>query len=205
MNTPDTPNGRGTSPGGRDNPTMTAHTPTDPAGPPVRRWRGLARTGAAGLVLAAATAALLPLARADDDERGERGERAGRTTRAAQMPPAYKSECAACHVAYPPGLLPAASWQRLMADLPHHFGSDASLDEATTKQLAGWLTANAAAGVEAPPQDRITRTRWFQREHREVPARLWTSPAVGSPSRCQACHTSAADGVFNEHDVRLPR
>ena len=35
---------------------------------------------------------------------------------------AYTQECAACHLAYPPGLLPAASWQRLMGGLGKHFG-----------------------------------------------------------------------------------
>ena len=44
--------------------------------------------------------------------------------------PAYVQECGSCHVAFAPGLLPAASWQRLMADLGRHFGSDASLDAA---------------------------------------------------------------------------
>jgi hypothetical protein len=29
-------------------------------------------------------------------------------------------------------MLPAASWQRLMGNLPRHFGTDASLDAATT-------------------------------------------------------------------------
>ena len=28
------------------------------------------------------------------------------------MPAAYRQECASCHTAYPPGMLPAASWQR---------------------------------------------------------------------------------------------
>ena len=40
----------------------------------------------------------------------------------------YRDECGSCHVAYPPGLLPAVSWQRLMSDLPRHYGTDASLD-----------------------------------------------------------------------------
>jgi hypothetical protein len=127
---------------------------------------------------------------------------------AVPMLPAYKQECAACHVAYPPGLLPAPSWQRLLAHLPQHFGSDASLDPATVKQLSEWLTANAApAGraVEAPPQDRITRSTWFVREHREVPAQAWQRPSIRSAANCAACHTQANEGVFDEHDVRIPR
>lgn len=131
----------------------------------------------------------------------------GRSPRTA--PPAlYTQECASCHVAYPPGLLPAASWQRLMANLPRHFGTDASLDPAGLKELAGWLAGNAGSGRrarEAPPGDRITRSAWFVREHDEVPARTWKLPAVKSPSNCSACHTRADQGDFDEHDVRIPR
>jgi signal transduction histidine kinase len=32
--------------------------------------------------------------------------------------PKYQQECAACHIAYPAGMLPAASWKRLMNNLP---------------------------------------------------------------------------------------
>jgi hypothetical protein len=30
-------------------------------------------------------------------------------------PKAYAQECTACHIAYPPGMLPKQSWQRIMA------------------------------------------------------------------------------------------
>ena len=124
------------------------------------------------------------------------------------LPPAYRQECAACHVPYAPGLLPAQSWQRLMSNLPRHFGTDASLDPATLKQLSAWLSANAAeAGRRAaPPQeDRITRSDWFVREHREIPRAVWTRPSARSASNCAACHGGASEGVFDEHDVRIPR
>ncbi len=122
-------------------------------------------------------------------------------------PAAYLQECGACHVPFPARALPAASWQRLMADLPHHFGTDASLDAATTRALADWLQANAGTGHRAavPPQDRLTRSAWFEREHDEVPAALWRSAAVGKPSNCAACHTRAAEGRFGEREIRLPR
>ena len=54
----------------------------------------------------------------------------------AVVPEAYATECGACHLAYPPALLPARSWQRLMAGLDTHFGSDASLDAATAQPLS---------------------------------------------------------------------
>ena len=132
------------------------------------------------------------------------GERAQRVP----LLPLYKQECAACHVAYPPGMLPAPSWQRLMNNLPRHFGTDASLDADALKQLSAWLDAHAGSGRrvrEAPPEDRITRSSWFVREHDEIPAATWKKAAVKSASNCIACHTRADQGDFNEHDVRIPR
>jgi mono/diheme cytochrome c family protein len=123
--------------------------------------------------------------------------------------PQYQQECGACHVAYPPGLLPAPSWQRLMHGLPKHFGTDASLDATTTGQIAGWLTANAGPSrrgrEEEPPQDRITRSAWFEHEHGRIAASTWKLPQVASAANCAACHTNANQGAFNEHDVRIPR
>ena len=125
--------------------------------------------------------------------------------------PRYQQECAACHLAYPPGLLPAASWQRLMGNLSQHFGTDASLDAATVKELAQWLQTHAAdprrskAGAAAPPEDRITRSAWFLREHREVTPATWARPAIKSAANCAACHTQADQGDFDERHVRIPR
>jgi mono/diheme cytochrome c family protein len=124
--------------------------------------------------------------------------------------PRYEQECAACHIAYPPGLLPAVSWQRLMNSLDQHYGSDATLDAAGVQEIAGWLDRHAGTYKrvnEAPPENRITRSAWFLRKHRadEVPPELWRHPAVKSAANCAACHTNAAQGRFNERDIRLPR
>ena len=34
--------------------------------------------------------------------------------------PAYKNECASCHMAYPPAMLSKPSWQRIMGSLDKH-------------------------------------------------------------------------------------
>lgn len=125
--------------------------------------------------------------------------------------PAYAQECSACHVAYPPGLLPAASWARIMGGLDKHFGTDASLDDArATRDIAQWLRANAGTYrrvTEEPPQDRISQSAWFLRKHREgeVPPGVWKRASVGSPANCGACHPGAAQGRFSEHEVRIPK
>jgi hypothetical protein len=130
--------------------------------------------------------------------------------RASRVPPLpeYTQECASCHLAFPPGLLPAASWRRVIDNLPRHYGGDASLDPALTRKLSAWLEASAGAGKRAreqPPEDRITRAAWFVREHDEVSAATWKLPAVKSPANCHACHTQAEQGDFSERHIRTPR
>ncbi len=122
----------------------------------------------------------------------------------------YKQECSACHVAYPAGMLPAASWKRLMGGLSKHYGTDASLDEKSVAEISGWLNTHAGTYKrvsEEPPQDRITKSAWFLRKHneREVSPAIWKRASVGSASNCIACHTNAAQGSFSERDIKIPK
>lgn len=138
------------------------------------------------------------------------GAAQAQTAGSAQAAAKYRQECAACHIAYPPGMMPAASWQKLMAGLTKHYGADASLDEATVRELSTWLGANAGTYrrvSEEPPQNRITQTAWFLRKHRdgEVPADVWKRASVRSASNCMACHAGADKGIFNEDSVRIPK
>jgi hypothetical protein len=129
----------------------------------------------------------------------------------------YRQECGDCHFAYQPGLLPAASWQKLMDNLADHFGENAELDANTAVLVRRYLEAGAADQVYtgrsrsianslrgAVPL-RITETLYFRRRHEEIPPRAaLQNPEVGSFSRCEACHTRAAEGIYNEHTVRIP-
>ena len=98
-----------------------------------------------------------------------------------------------------------------MAGLPRHFGTDASLDPAAAQAIGAWLAQHAGSARKvqrepaAPPEDRISRSAWFQREHREVSASTWALPAVKSAANCGACHTRADQGDFSERHLRLPR
>jgi mono/diheme cytochrome c family protein len=124
--------------------------------------------------------------------------------------PIYKQECAACHIAYPAGMLPAGSWTRLMGGLNKHYGTDASLDEKSLAEISGWLDEHAGTYKrvsEMPPEDRITKSAWFIRKHneREVPLAVWKRASVGSASNCIACHSNAAQGSFSERDIKIPK
>ena len=154
-----------------------------------------------GLISSAVLGGALLLAQgavADDDEEIFRVDN-----------PTLRAECGSCHVAYPPQLLPASSWRAIMADLEHHFGSDASLDDATAAEIDAFLQQNAGRERRAnngEPILRITGLGWFKHEHEEeLPASIWDHPEVKSPANCEACHTRAADGDYSERSLRVPR
>jgi hypothetical protein len=120
----------------------------------------------------------------------------------------WKAECGVCHVAYPPQLLPVSSWRAIMTGLDKHFGTDASLDARSVAEIGTFLDTHAGRGRRAmaeKPVLRITETRWFLREHDEVPAAAWRHLKVKSAANCAACHAGAETGDYAERNLRLPR
>ena len=168
------------------------------------------------------TATVLAVGSPDEHEYGWRGPHDYRYARPREdvvpvQSAAYQEECGSCHFAYQAGLLPVASWQRLMDGLADHFGENAELDKETAGQLRAYLVANAADRVSTGRSPgianslrgsaplRITETTYFRRHHHEIPARIVKdNPEIGSFSRCDACHTGAVQGNYDEHGVRIP-
>ena len=125
----------------------------------------------------------------------------------------YQEECSACHLAYPPALLPARSWQLIMTTLDDHFGEDASLDAETSKAISNYLVKHAAGWnskllrkiSDSDTPTRITELPYFVRKHDEIPKRLVAdNPEVGSFSNCDSCHRDAARGDIDEDTVDIP-
>ena len=126
----------------------------------------------------------------------------------------WKAECASCHMAYHPGLLPARSWRKMMGSLDKHFGQDASLEPIPQKEITNFLVKYSADQgsdkyVKSVPAAstplRITETTWFKREHDEIRAAVWKRKKIGSASNCMACHKGAEQGDFSEDKVAIPR
>lgn len=156
--------------------------------------------------------ALVPLASLahddDDDDEDEGEERRAQPLRPDRTSPewkAYQAECGSCHLAFPPRLLPAASWQKLLGSLEDHFGQNAEVDAATRAKLAAFLSGQAgpARGGAAPL--RITETGWWRHEHDEISPAVYKRKAVASRANCGACHARADQGDFGEHGVKIPR
>lgn len=155
-----------------------------------------------------------------DDDSGYRSGDGGRTALAGADPAAvvmYREECGACHVAYPPGLLPSASWRAIMNGLDDHFGENAELPADMTARLAGFLGDNASdrgdrlknarllRDVKTQAPLRITELPYFKQEHDEIPRRMVEdNPDVTSFSNCDACHQDAARGRFDEDTASIP-
>ena len=118
-----------------------------------------------------------------------------------------KTECSACHMAFPPGFLPQRSWEALMGNLKDHFGEDASLSPEDAAAIKDYLMANAAdasgkargfaRGIPADQTPlRITELPRFLGEHGRFSAA--TLKKVGSLSNCVACHQGAEKGYFED-------
>lgn len=142
------------------------------------------------------------------DEHKYQGEDRGKPVMPAQANATWQKECGGCHMAFPPGLLPAESWRKTMTGLNQHFGTDASLTPAETAEITAFLVKHASNRWRASTTPlRITESAWFKSKHdsREVPAAVWKRPSVKSPSNCLACHSGADQGDFEESRVRIPK
>ena len=130
--------------------------------------------------------------------------------------PTYGDECAACHMAYPPSLLPADSWSGLMQTLSDHFGEDASLDAATTAELTAWLRANAAESADTKPAHvfartarqapfTLTETPFWRETHAGIDKALFRRAPIYSAANCAACHQDAESGRFYPLNITIPK
>ncbi len=157
----------------------------------------------------------------EEHEKGERHEQGGSSFTkigSTKTNALYKEECGACHMAYPAGLLPEKSWNKIMANLDKHFDENAELDAKTGRSIRGYLARYALGSKNSRktkkmlrnfPKNkvplRITELPYFIRKHDEIPSRMVkNNPKVGSFSQCQACHGGAELGNFNEHQVKIP-
>lgn len=118
----------------------------------------------------------------------------------------WLDECGSCHVAYPPSMLTADNWRRMMDGLDKHFGANASLDAASAAKIAAFLERNASTRGERNASNtlRITDTRWFAHKHDEVSPATWRDPKVKSAANCVACHTDTDSGLYKERNIVMP-
>lgn len=131
--------------------------------------------------------------------------------------PIHIKECGGCHLAYQPDLLPAGSWDRILAGLEDHFGETVDLDPESGKNILEYLKTNSAEhskteqavkimrslGNSTPI--RITEVPYIQAKHRRIGQDVLTRESIGSLSNCSACHVTAEKGIYEDDYVRIPQ
>ena len=130
----------------------------------------------------------------------------------------YKKECGSCHMAYPADLLPARSWQKIMATLDKHFGDNAEFSANEHQPVLAYLNANSMENSKSrrakkmlnsiPATSiplRIIEVPYIVHEHEKLPAKvLENNPKLSSLSQCDKCHQKAQKGSFDEDDIVIP-
>lgn len=129
----------------------------------------------------------------------------------------YEEECGSCHNAFSPTLLPAKSWETVMAGLDDHFGDDASLPEETSKEIMEYLAASSAelafsepskkilGSLEGATPLRITDSSYWREKHSGIKNEVYSRKSVASKTNCVACHPGALFGSFEDRDISIPR
>lgn len=132
-----------------------------------------------------------------------------------RLDPGYASECGDCHIPYNPSLMSSDRWRLLMDRLDNHFGEDASLDDATRRQLTEWLTAHAAETVDTKPAHvlaradpanpiSLTSTPFWKKAHAAIPDAVFRRKPIFARSNCAACHGDAETGMFYPANIKIP-
>ena len=154
----------------------------------------------------------------DDDHERKSQQSSKRVAASGMQNDIYQKECGSCHFAYPPGLLPQRSWQKIMDTLHDHFGDNAELSPDTHQTIHKFLVANSAEQSamqhskkfikslnSADVPLRITQLPYFKHEHREIPNRMvGDNPKVKGLSQCDRCHQDANTGAFRESRINIP-
>ena len=133
--------------------------------------------------------------------------------------PTYKEICGDCHFAYQPELLPSGSWEKILAGLADHFGEEVEIDQESEKIISEYLKRNSAEyssakraakimrSLRGQTPMRITYVPYIRHKHEDddIPADAFTRKSVGSMSNCNACHTTAENGIYDDDYVVIPK
>lgn len=125
----------------------------------------------------------------------------------AKVPPVdnsgYQQDCGGCHMAYPPGLLPARSAVRLISGAEDHFGTRLELTPERRDALLRYMVSYAADGAahryarplmhslhaDEPGPLRVSEIPYIRQIHRSVPSN-------GKLADCRSCHLKVDEGLF---------
>ncbi|NQU63278.1 MAG: cytochrome b/b6 domain-containing protein [SAR324 cluster bacterium] len=129
----------------------------------------------------------------------------------------WQQECGSCHQLYHPSLLPVRSWERMMAELGDHFGDDASIKESKNRAITDFLKQQAAENADSEAAFKfsrsiaksdapiaITETPYWVHKHTLIKPEVYKRASIKTKANCLACHEDAAEGGFEDDNVKTP-
>lgn len=158
----------------------------------------------------------------DDDEHEGRDQRRGKGQKLPENA-AYANECSGCHLPYQPWLLPARSWEKLMDGTEDHFGDDLALDAKVIEEIKNYLFENSAENtgvrnewtgprgkiirsLKGAAPERIREVPYIRKEHKkQFRKNVFERESIKSFANCGACHKTAAEGDYEEDNIKVPK
>ncbi|WP_419261731.1 cytochrome C [Campylobacter fetus] len=130
----------------------------------------------------------------------------------------YKKECASCHFGYQPGLMSSKSWIWIMQNLENHYGSDANIDEQSSKDILAYLLSNASEKALMYKRSvkltksmqngvlykSITEIPYHIKKHKKLEKWMINQKEVKTLSNCSACHKYADKGMYGKKGIDIP-
>lgn len=104
----------------------------------------------------------------------------------------YLQNCAGCHIALPPAVLPTQTWQQVLQD-PQHYGVQLQLLVDPQRMLV-WNYIQAFSRSQDKEEDtpyRIDNSRYFKALHPQVKI-----PRPVQINNCASCHPGASEYNF---------
>lgn len=129
----------------------------------------------------------------------------------------FVSECASCHILYPPNILPQKSWVAMMSDLENHFGDDASLSEKDNQEILTYLVNNSAENSTKEVSIKIlqyaqkhsdkeilafSQTGFWKDTHLSIPENVFRQDTIKNKSNCKACHIDIEEGLIEDDKIK---
>ena len=132
----------------------------------------------------------------------------------------YYTDCGDCHKTYPPYMLPARSWEKIIKKLDNHFGeeiTEANISKQARASILNYLTNNSAEhssnkvafkfmaslNKDETPKA-ITKTGYWRDIHKNIDPKVFKSKKVKSRAYCWSCHEGFEKGIFDNDKILIP-
>ena len=104
----------------------------------------------------------------------------------------YLENCASCHIALPPAVLPTQSWQRILQDSQHYGVQIKPLVDPPRLLVWNYIKISSRPlNKEEETPYRVEESRYFKAMHPKVKL-----PRPVGVSSCVSCHPSASEYNF---------